>query len=167
MFSLILVIQKSTQTRIKILGRLPHTDQWVPVDESEDEDEQEEVPGVVSPLCPSGSCTGIIGFVLMQLDGGKDKREFEFCEYRPAQGTTSTGELKSFSQNRTIHVRHDCKLVTSRADCISSSYTDITSPTPPISPDESPQRPSFCIWATWTRLMHREFHFTTPQPQSS
>ena len=47
-FSLILVIQKSTQTRIKILGRLPHTDDWVPVDEGDDEDAQEEVPGVVS-----------------------------------------------------------------------------------------------------------------------
>lgn len=45
-FSLILVIQKSTQTRIKIIGRLPNTDEWVPIDE--DEAAQEEIPGVVS-----------------------------------------------------------------------------------------------------------------------
>lgn len=45
-FSLILVIQKSTQTRIKIIGRLPGTDEWVPIDE--DEAAQEDVPGVVS-----------------------------------------------------------------------------------------------------------------------
>ena len=47
-FSLVLVIQKSTQTRIKIIGRLPGTDEWVPIDE--DEQAQEEIPGVVS-LC--------------------------------------------------------------------------------------------------------------------
>ena len=51
-FSLVLVIQKSTQTRIKIIGRLPGTDEWVPIDE--DESAQEEIPGVVS-LC---SCHG-------------------------------------------------------------------------------------------------------------
>jgi hypothetical protein len=50
-FSLILVIQKSTQTRIKIIGRLPNSDEWVPVDE--DEEAQEEIPGVVS-VCVSG-----------------------------------------------------------------------------------------------------------------
>ncbi|WWD16428.1 hypothetical protein CI109_100854 [Kwoniella shandongensis] len=44
-FSLILVIQKSTQTRIKIIGRLPGTDKWVPIDENEDA--QEEIPGVL------------------------------------------------------------------------------------------------------------------------
>jgi len=44
-FSLILVIQKSTQTRIKIIGRLPNSDEWVPIDE--DESAQEEIPGVV------------------------------------------------------------------------------------------------------------------------
>lgn len=47
-FSLVLVIQKSTQTRIKIIGRLPGTDEWVPIDE--DESAQEEIPGVVSLL---------------------------------------------------------------------------------------------------------------------
>jgi hypothetical protein len=45
-FSLILVIQKSTQTRIKIIGRLPDTDEWVPIDE--DDAAQEEMAGVVS-----------------------------------------------------------------------------------------------------------------------
>lgn len=45
MFSLILVVQKSTQTRIKIIGRLPNTEDWVPIDE--DEAAQEELPGVV------------------------------------------------------------------------------------------------------------------------
>lgn len=49
-FSLILVVQKSTQTRIKIIGRLPNTDKWVPVDE--DEAAQEEIPGVVSLASP-------------------------------------------------------------------------------------------------------------------
>ncbi|KAK8861653.1 hypothetical protein IAR55_002476 [Kwoniella newhampshirensis] len=44
-FSLILVIQKSTQTRIKIIGRLPGTDKWVPIDEHEAA--QEEIPGVL------------------------------------------------------------------------------------------------------------------------
>jgi MFS superfamily sulfate permease-like transporter len=57
-FSLILVIQKSTQTRIKILGRLPHTDQWAPVDEAEDADEQEEVPGVVSLMFTPSAVSG-------------------------------------------------------------------------------------------------------------
>lgn len=45
-FSLILVIQRSTQPRIKIIGRNPHSDEWVPIDE--DEEAQEEIPGVVS-----------------------------------------------------------------------------------------------------------------------
>lgn len=45
-FSLILVIQRSTQPRIKIIGRNPNSDEWVPIDE--DEDAQEEIPGVVS-----------------------------------------------------------------------------------------------------------------------
>lgn len=50
-FSLILVVQKSTQTRIKIIGRVKGTDNWVPVDE--DPDAEEEIPGVVSsfPVC--------------------------------------------------------------------------------------------------------------------
>ena len=45
-FSLILVIQKSTQTRIKIIGRLPNSDEWVPIDENDSA--QEEFQGVVS-----------------------------------------------------------------------------------------------------------------------
>ncbi|WVQ78791.1 hypothetical protein IAT38_000882 [Cryptococcus sp. DSM 104549] len=44
-FSLILVIQNSSQTRIKIIGRLPGTNDWVPIDE--DETAQEEIPGVL------------------------------------------------------------------------------------------------------------------------
>jgi MFS superfamily sulfate permease-like transporter len=46
-FSLILVIRKSTQARIKILGRLKDSDQWIPVDEHPDEDVEEDIPGVV------------------------------------------------------------------------------------------------------------------------
>lgn len=38
-------MQKSTQTRIKIIGRLPNSDEWVPIDE--DESAQEEIPGVL------------------------------------------------------------------------------------------------------------------------
>lgn len=49
-FSLILVIRKSTQARIKILGRLKDSDQWIPVDEHPDEDVEEDIPGVVSWL---------------------------------------------------------------------------------------------------------------------
>lgn len=45
-FSLILVIQKSTQTRIKIIGRVPGTDRWVPIDEHDDA--EEEIPGVLA-----------------------------------------------------------------------------------------------------------------------
>lgn len=45
-FSLILVIQRSTQPRIKIIGRNPNNDEWVPIDE--DDEAQEEIPGVVS-----------------------------------------------------------------------------------------------------------------------
>ena len=45
MFSLILVIQNSTRTRIKIIGRLPESGKWVPVDE--DGQVSEEIPGVV------------------------------------------------------------------------------------------------------------------------
>lgn len=45
-FSLLLVIQNSTRPRIKIIGRRPDTDEWVPIDE--DEEAQEEIPGVVS-----------------------------------------------------------------------------------------------------------------------
>ncbi|GHJ83886.1 hypothetical protein NliqN6_0288 [Naganishia liquefaciens] len=46
-FSLILVIRKSTQARIKILGRLKDSDQWIPVDEHPDEDVEEDIPGVL------------------------------------------------------------------------------------------------------------------------
>ena len=53
-FSLILVIQKSTQARIKILGRLKDSDQWIPVDEHPDEDVEEDIPGVVSRTTQSG-----------------------------------------------------------------------------------------------------------------
>lgn len=45
-FSLILVIQRSTETRIKIIGRLPGSDEWAPIDE--DEEAEEQIPGVVS-----------------------------------------------------------------------------------------------------------------------
>ena len=45
-FSLVLVIQNSTQTRIKIIGRLPDSDEWVPIDE--DESAEEAFEGVVS-----------------------------------------------------------------------------------------------------------------------
>lgn len=47
-FSLLLVIQHSTQPRIKIIGRRPDSDDWVPIDE--DEEAQEEIPGVVRLL---------------------------------------------------------------------------------------------------------------------
>lgn len=60
-FSLILVIQHSTKPRIKIIGRRPDSDDWVPIDE--DEEAQEEIPGVVrllkdvsDPADPSSSC---------------------------------------------------------------------------------------------------------------
>ena len=46
-FSLILVIQKSTKPRIKIIGRVKETDEWIPVDENPDAIE-EDLPGVVS-----------------------------------------------------------------------------------------------------------------------
>ncbi|KAJ9103989.1 hypothetical protein QFC21_002452 [Naganishia friedmannii] len=46
-FSLILVIRKSTQARIKILGRLKDSDQWIPVDEHPDEEVEEDIPGVL------------------------------------------------------------------------------------------------------------------------
>ncbi|EJT52932.1 endoplasmic reticulum protein [Trichosporon asahii var. asahii CBS 2479] len=39
-------IERSTQPRIKIIGRNPHSDEWVPIDE--DEEAQEEIPGVDS-----------------------------------------------------------------------------------------------------------------------
>jgi hypothetical protein len=59
-FSLVLVIQKSTQTRIKIIGRLPGTDEWVPIDE--DEQAQEEIPGVVSHIASIMDATdGVAG----------------------------------------------------------------------------------------------------------
>lgn len=48
-FSLILVIQKSTKPRIKIIGRVRETDEWIPVDENPDAIE-EDLPGVVSLL---------------------------------------------------------------------------------------------------------------------
>ncbi|KIR25137.1 endoplasmic reticulum protein [Cryptococcus deuterogattii LA55] len=44
-FSLILVIQSTSQPRIKIIGRVPGTNEWVPIDE--DESAQEEIPGVL------------------------------------------------------------------------------------------------------------------------
>lgn len=46
-FSLLLVIQNSTKPRIKIIGRRPDSDDWVPIDE--DDEAQEEIPGVVGP----------------------------------------------------------------------------------------------------------------------
>lgn len=45
-FSLILVIQRSTTPRIKIIGRRPNSDEWVAIDE--DDEAREEMPGVVS-----------------------------------------------------------------------------------------------------------------------
>jgi hypothetical protein len=53
---LILVIQKSTQTRIKIISRLPDSDEWIPVDESPEGMElaEEEMAGVVSEQCEAG-----------------------------------------------------------------------------------------------------------------
>ncbi|KAG7531952.1 hypothetical protein FFLO_03959 [Filobasidium floriforme] len=45
-FSLILVIQKSTKPRIKIIGRVRETDEWIPVDENPDAIE-EDLPGVL------------------------------------------------------------------------------------------------------------------------
>ncbi len=50
-FSLVLVIQKSTQTRIKLITRLPGSDEWIPVDESPEgmESAEDDMPGVVSP----------------------------------------------------------------------------------------------------------------------
>ncbi|BEI93842.1 uncharacterized protein CcaverHIS019_0603010 [Cutaneotrichosporon cavernicola] len=44
-FSLLLVIQNSTKPRIKIIGRRPDTDDWVPIDE--DDEASEEIPGVL------------------------------------------------------------------------------------------------------------------------
>ncbi|GMK59887.1 hypothetical protein CspeluHIS016_0901040 [Cutaneotrichosporon spelunceum] len=44
-FSLLLVIQNSTKPRIKIIGRRPDTDDWVPIDE--DDEALEEIPGVL------------------------------------------------------------------------------------------------------------------------
>ncbi|WWC88093.1 uncharacterized protein L201_002997 [Kwoniella dendrophila CBS 6074] len=43
--SLILVVQKSSQPRIQIIGRVPDSDQWAPVDE--EENAHEEIPGVL------------------------------------------------------------------------------------------------------------------------
>lgn len=45
-FSLILVIQRSTKPRITIIGRRPDSSEWEPIDE--DEEAPEEIPGVVS-----------------------------------------------------------------------------------------------------------------------
>lgn len=44
-FSLILVIQRSTEPRIKIIGRRPDSEEWIAVDE--DEEAREEMPGVL------------------------------------------------------------------------------------------------------------------------
>lgn len=44
-FSLILVIQRSTKPRITIIGRRPDSQEWEPIDE--EEEEPEEIPGVV------------------------------------------------------------------------------------------------------------------------
>ncbi|WOO80799.1 Putative sulfate transporter [Vanrija pseudolonga] len=44
-FSLLLVIQRSTQPRIKIIGRRPDSDDWVPIDD--DDEAREEIPGVL------------------------------------------------------------------------------------------------------------------------
>lgn len=40
-----MVIQRSTQPRIKIIGRRPDSDEWIAIDE--DEEAEEEIPGVV------------------------------------------------------------------------------------------------------------------------
>jgi MFS superfamily sulfate permease-like transporter len=80
-FSLVLVVQKSTQTRIKIIGRLPGTDEWVPIDE--DEAAQEEIPGVVSR---------IRSFALGQADYiacRANQRESKLCQYWSTQRTTT------------------------------------------------------------------------------
>lgn len=77
-------MQKSTQTRIKIIGRLPNTDEWVPIDE--DESAQEEIPGVVrSSLC------GL--YRHLYVAGSEDPRVAVFRQHRPAERTITKGEL--------------------------------------------------------------------------
>jgi hypothetical protein len=82
----VLVIQKSTQTRIKIIGRLPGTDRWVPIDE--DESAQEEIPGVVSSS----------SLFLLRVDRtdsaarGTNQGELKFRQYRAAERTFETSK---------------------------------------------------------------------------
>lgn len=83
-FSLVLVIQKSTQTRIKIIGRLPGTDEWVPIDE--DESAQEEIPGVVSAALHSAR------HIAESVAGGADQGESEFRQHWSAERASSTGK---------------------------------------------------------------------------
>lgn len=69
-FSLILVIRKSTQARIKILGRLKDSDQWIPVDEHPDEDVEEDIPGVV---CRSNQLVEKTGLSIGSLWSGFER----------------------------------------------------------------------------------------------
>lgn len=77
-FSLLLVIQRSTQPRIKIIGRRPDSDDWVPIDD--DDEAREEIPGVVSDrarlllLTPPACCSHSRAPVL--------------CQHWPAQGAS-------------------------------------------------------------------------------
>lgn len=43
--SLLIIVRRSSKTHIKILGRVPNTDRWKPVDE--DEDNRVEIPGIL------------------------------------------------------------------------------------------------------------------------
>lgn len=81
-FSLILVIQRSTQPRIKIIGRNPHSDEWVPIDE--DEEAQEEIPGVVSLKTVDH---------ILSAARRQDSRESLVRQHGSTEGTTSSSRL--------------------------------------------------------------------------
>lgn len=136
-FSLILVVQKSTQTRIKIIGRLPNTDEWVPVDE--DEEAREEIPGVVSNsylLLVEVDLTSIIAC-------RKDPRIAQFCQYWPIERTPAAG-MSSLSSYLEVMGVALIGLTSS-----SWSYTVCRNPTHRMNPGENLPKRSSCTWAMY------------------
>ncbi len=119
-FSLVLVIQQSTQTRIKIITRLAGSDEWIPVDETPEgmEAADDEMAGVVSTF-PEGAA-GRRAELIRAACRADPRKSASFCQYVCPQGAFAKGKYDT--SNGSLRL--------SRASKRSSSYTAPTSPIP-------------------------------------
>ena len=82
--SLLLLVQKSSRTRMTILGRIPGTDRWKPINETSGA--QEDMPGVlivrIKDNLDFGMCFYPPGIILILLSS--------FSQYIPTKGTIAS-----------------------------------------------------------------------------